>query len=109
MNAGRNVLPSPLETEPVFSQQGPGASRVSVRTNSKLLYHVTDVLRLSAALIFLTMLRKSEVSPRPLTLSASVRLSTMLAASSPVCSDGAENRTRDRFTANVTNAGSVLR
>lgn len=39
----------------------------------------------------LTMLRKSVVSPRPLTLSASVRLSTTLSVSSPVCSDEVEN------------------
>lgn len=32
------------------------------------------------------MLRKSVVSPRPFTLSASVRLSTTLSVSSPVCS-----------------------
>lgn len=33
------------------------------------------------------MLRKSVVSPRPFTLSASVRLSTTLSVSSPVCSE----------------------
>lgn len=47
----------------------------------------------------LTMLRKSEVSPRPLTLSASARLSTTLAASSPACSDEAENSTRGQVQA----------
>lgn len=36
------------------------------------------------------MLRKSVVSPRPFTLSASVRLSTTLSVSSPVCSDRVE-------------------
>lgn len=38
----------------------------------------------------LTMLRTSVVSPRPLTLSASVRLSTTLSVSSPVGSDEAD-------------------
>lgn len=42
------------------------------------------------------MLRKSVVSPRPLTLSASVRLSTTLPVSSPACSDGVEKRRRHR-------------
>lgn len=39
------------------------------------------------------------VSPRPLTLSASVRLSTTLPGSSPACPDEVEKRRRDRFHA----------
>lgn len=46
------------------------------------LYRPTDAVRAFSSLP-LTMLRKSEVSPRPLTLSPSVRLS----ASSPGCSE----------------------
>lgn len=60
---------------------------------------ITSQMPLVCLHLSLTMLRKSEVSPRPLTLSASARLSTTLAASSPACSDEAENSTRGQVQA----------